>query len=255
MPSLISERPDLFHLYQSLQDGMAVRAISRARHVAAFAGLEAGSAVFAGLFAVNGTSLIPGPEFWARPDLQELATMGVKGLEAGTDLVAMDLEPLDTWRAWGGKLTIDWPAPERSWFRRAERNRLPVSAITLESQFVTSMPPADELVLTWDQLRVIPASWRAKLAEWRGVYYVFDVRRRSGYVGSAAGHENLLGRWMSYSDSGHGGNAGLKASQPSDLRFSILQRTSPDLLRPEVEHIEALWKRRLHTRDFGLNEN
>jgi len=44
-------------------------------------------------------------------------------------------------------------------------------------------------------------------------------------------------------------------SVPADLRFSILQRTSPDMETAEVVELEASWKARLHTREFGLNRN
>jgi hypothetical protein len=59
----------------------------------------------------------------------------------------------------------------------------------------------------------------------------------------------------SYACSGHSGNKELKNSQPGDLRFSILQRTSPDLDPETVIALEASWKTRLHTRELGLNRN
>lgn len=40
---------------------------------------------------------------------------------------------------------------------------------------------------------------------------------------------NILGRRRAYAQTGHGGNRELWASDFEDLRFSILQRTSPDL--------------------------
>jgi hypothetical protein len=42
--------------------------------------------------------------------------------------------------------------------------------------------------------------------EWRGIYYIFDVSDGKGYVGSAYGNDDLLGRWMNYTSVGHGGN-------------------------------------------------
>ena len=52
----------------------------------------------------------------------------------------------------------------------------------------------------------MPKRWQATLAEWRGIYYIFDVSDGRGYVGSAYGTDNLLGRWRNYAASGHGGN-------------------------------------------------
>ena len=58
-----------------------------------------------------------------------------------------------------------------------------------------------------------------------------------------------------YARSSHGGNRDLRDSKPEDLRFSILQRTSPDLEPDGIIQLEASWKKRLHTREFGLNRN
>ena len=83
----------------------------------------------------------------------------------------------------------------------------------------------------------------------------FDVKVGKGYVGSACGGENILGRWLNCAASGHGGNKKLKGRDPNDFLFTILQRTSPDMERAEVGQLEANWKDRLHTRDSGLNDN
>jgi len=93
------------------------------------------------------------------------------------------------------------------------------------------------------------------IQRWRGIYFTFDVRRRAGYVGSASGAANILGRWMDYAARGHGGNKMLRDSLPSELRFSILQRVSPDTDAVDVVHLEATWKARLHTISAGLNLN
>lgn len=76
------------------------------------------------------------------------------------------------------------------------------------------------------------------------------------YVGSAYGNENIMQRWKEYARTGHGGNKGLKARNPENFRFSILQRTSPDLPDTDVIALEGTWKDRLRSRvPFGLNEN
>jgi len=47
----------------------------------------------------------------------------------------------------------------------------------------------------------------------------------------------------------------LKRSNPDDFVFSILQLVGQSTPKEEVEKLEASWKRRLLTRDFGLNAN
>jgi hypothetical protein len=117
------------------------------------------------------------------------------------------------------------------------------------------MPDWHEIILSWAELQSLPSSWSAALAQWRGVYLIYDTSRRAGYVGSAYGTDNIEGRWRNYARSGHGGNVELRKSRPEDLRFSILQRTSPDLDPDAVIALESSWKNRLHTREFGLNRN
>src|SRR5690606_15142109 len=97
---------------------------------------------------------------------------------------------------------------------------------------------------------------RQALAQWRGIYYIFDRAAHLGYVGSASGGDNLLGRWQNYAASGDGGNRLLRGRNPEDFVFSILQRVSPDMTAEEIVSIENTWKDRLHTRaPYGLNDN
>src|SRR5216683_4620097 len=146
-----------------------------------------------------------------------------------------------------------WPGGERTWCRWADRNEFPVEAILEESVLVRDMPAADELTLSWEELRVLPRSWKSVLSQWRGVYLIVDVSDGKGYVGSAYGTDNLLSRWLSYAESGHGGNKKLRGRAPEGLRFSILKRVSPDMDAADVVRLEGTWKKRLHTREFGLN--
>ena len=162
----------------------------------------------------------------------------------------------DFYAHWKGRLIINWPPPERSWWRRAHRNELDVLAVLEESAFDAAMPGWDAIDLTWEDLRVLPTRWKAALAQWRGIYYIYDESDGKGYVGSAYGETNILGRWLDYAAHGHGGNRLLRQRDPATFRFTILQRVSPDLDAADVIRLEASWKRRLHTHHpQGLNEN
>jgi hypothetical protein len=135
-------------------------------------------------------------------------------------------------------------------------NTLRLSAVSNESAFVPEMPEWNKIDLSWAKLRSLPTRWKSALREWRGIYFIFDTSRKMGYVGAAYGKSNILGRWENYAASGHGGNRLLKKCNPKDLRFSILQRVSPDMSDAEILPIENSWKERLHTRHpFGLNDN
>lgn len=118
------------------------------------------------------------------------------------------------------------------------------------------MPRWNEIELTWEELAVIPTRWKSALSEWRGIYYIFDTSDGKGYVGSAYGKDNLLGRWLNYATHGHGGNVLLRQRDPTNFRFTILQRVSPDMEADDIIRLEGSWKQRLHThKPYGLNEN
>ena len=166
-----------------------------------------------------------------------------------------DLVETDILSKWKGKLIIDWPLPGIAWSRWAGTNKFAVDAILEESMLEGKMPDWRELVLTWEELHVMPKKWQSKLAEWRGIYFILDESSGKGYVGSAYGLENIYGRWLGYKKTGHGNNKLLLNCTPSDLRFSILERVSPDMDPKEIINHENGWKVRLHTREFGLNGN
>jgi hypothetical protein len=166
------------------------------------------------------------------------------------------LEPTEFYSSWKGRLVVGWPGPERSWWRRAHKNKFPILAIREESGFNEAMPAWNGLNLTWEELHILPIRWRNALSQWRAIYCIFDSKDRKGYVGSAYGENNLLGRWLNYASVGHGWNKLLRNRDPGNFNFSILERVSPDMEPSEIIRLESTWKDRLHTRaPEGLNDN
>jgi hypothetical protein len=254
LPWLAAEKPQVFNAYQQAQNPDAEKALMRADIVASFIAQEGEKAVFVGLYRRKECRPVTDAQFWAIPAVAELKPFGLRGVEGRETCLWFELEPTDIYSEWKGRLVIKWPAG-RLWWRRAKSNSFPIHAIHEESLLDAEMPPWQQLSLTWEDLRVLPTKWKAALRQWRGIYYIFDVKAGKGYVGSACGDENILGRWLDYAASGHGGNKKLKEREPSDFLFTILQRTSPDMERDEVRQLEASWKDRLHTRAYGLNDN
>jgi hypothetical protein len=259
IPWLAAEKPDVFNAYQQTQGEKLERAMTGAKYVASFLGREPGRALFVGLYEIGASRPLTFEQYWKVPAYAEMKEFGMHGFrqESGRESVLwFDLSLTDFYADWKGKLIVGWPPPERSWWRRAHKNDFPILAVLDESALVTSMPDWQDINLTWEQLAVLPTRWRAALSQWRGIYFIFDTLAGKGYVGSAYGATNILGRWLGYAKSGHGGNRLLKDRDPKTFRFSILQRVSPDMDADEVIRLEASWKERLHTRaPFGLNEN
>jgi hypothetical protein len=257
LPWLAAEKPDVFNAYQQTQSEKVEKAMGNADYVASFIGHEPGKALFIGLYSIGGTKALTHDDYWAVPAYIEMKAFGMKGPEANrSSILWFDLSLTDWYAQWKGKLVVGWPPPERSWWRWAQRNTIPVLAVLEDCALDAAMPEWDRIVLSWDELKVLPRRWRAALSQWRGIYYIFDTSDGKGYVGSAYGRDNLLGRWIAYSRKGHGGNALLLQREPRNFRFTILQRLSPDLDADDVIRIEASWKERLHTRQpQGLNDN
>lgn len=262
LPWLASEKPDFFNAYQQTQREKlekVMNAMVGVGYVASFIGSQPGKALFVGLYTIAASRPLTYEEFWQIPAYVAMKAFGLKGWthkDRKKKVIWFELATTSFYSSWKGKLIVGWPTPERAWWRRAHRNAFPVIAIREDSALESAMPPWNEIVLDWKELGVLPSQWKAALSEWRGIYYIVDTSDGKGYVGSAYGADNLLGRWQSYAASGHGGNRELRKRDPRDFRFSILQRVSPDMEASDVIRLEASWKQRLHThRPHGLNDN
>lgn len=262
LPWLAADKPEVFNAYQQTQGPKLEKVMSALQgvgFVASFIGHEPGKAIYVGLYRIGESRPLTLSEYWQVPAYIEMKTFGMRGFTPNQDrssLLWFDLSLTDFYAHWKGKLIVGWPPPERSWWRRAHRNEFPVLAVLEDSALTARMPAWNEVALSWEELGVLPVRWRAAIEQWRCIYYIFDASDGKGYVGSAYGAENLLGRWLNYSATGHGGNRLLRSRDPRHFRFSILQLLAPDLDAADVIRLEATWKERLHTRaPDGLNDN
>jgi hypothetical protein len=258
LPWLAVEKPHVYNAYQQFQRPKVAAAFQTVKYIASFMGREAGRALYVGLYGIRGWQMIGRKAFEQRADIKEVYRAGWSGLndDAVESIHWFDLALTRFYAQWTGKLVIRWPGKELSWWRRAAKNEFEIVTVHEESVLDSAMPPWNELRLTWDELKLIPKRWKVALQEWRGIYFIYDKSDRKGYVGSAYGEMNILGRWENYAAGGHGDNRLLKQRQPDNFSFSILQRLSPDLPADEVIQIESTWKVRLNTRaPFGLNDN
>ena len=105
--------------------------------------------------------------------------------------------------------------------------------------------------------------WRKALSAVKGVYLINDTNTGKLYIGSAYGEDGLWGRWSEYvATDGHGGNKALKALIAADgmyaykhFQFSILMLLPKTVTPDEAIRKEQLFKRKLGTNSFGLNNN
>ncbi len=254
-PWLAAERHDLFNAYQQAQGEKLEKAMQRAKYIASFIGHKPEKALFGGLYEVKGAQQITRKQFLDKKANRELKSYGMKGLQRAS-LLWFELVLSNFYLEWRGKLIVTWPGLERSWWRWADRNNISVFAIVEDSQLVANMPDWDQINFRWSELGILPSQWKAALSQWRGIYYIFDISDGKGYVGSAYGEHNLLGRWLNYAARGHGGNSRLRNRDASNFQFTILELVSPNMAATDVIRLEVSWKQRLHTRQpHGLNDN
>ena len=100
------------------------------------------------------------------------------------------------------------------------------------------------------------------LSATKGIYLISDTKTGKLYVGSAYGEDGIWGRWKDYARTkGHGNNKTLKELIQNDkgygnnFKFSILMLLPNTITADQAIKKETLFKNKLGTNTFGLNNN
>ena len=175
-----------------------------------------------------------------------------------------DLEHIDLLKDYEGRLTIDWGNSARMWHQKGTTGK-PIVAIQADEKKVFS--GFENLILTYDELKeivenpTIYEAWHTALSSVNAIYLIVDQETGKQYVGSAYGKDGLLGRWSCYVNSLHGNNKLMKeliCAYPESyhhFQFSILQILPKTATDDEVIQTESLYKKKLLTIPFGMNDN
>jgi hypothetical protein len=175
-----------------------------------------------------------------------------------------DLEEVSGFEDFKNRVVIDWGNSPLTWHQWLSDKEV---VEILPKGYVKEFPGYLNFILRHDELVEIMRNpeanreWHRMLSAVAGIYLIADVKTGRQYVGSACGSEGILGRWIEYAKSPHGGNAQLavlSAENPDyaeHLRFTILHTLPRTLPKNEVIAWEALFKKKLGTRAFGLNLN
>lgn len=178
-----------------------------------------------------------------------------------------DLQVCDELEELFDRLIIDWGGAALSWFQ----NKLDKEIFQiLAPGFVTIFPGWDEVNITYQELKAIIQNpdgnpdWAQFLKSHDGVYLILDNLTGRQYVGSATGENaGLWGRWTGYAKDGHNGNKLLEElliergdSHKQNFTFSLHHVFARGAMtKKDVLEYESLLKRKLGSRDFGLNAN
>jgi hypothetical protein len=206
---------------------------------------------------------LPAPHLWLFAGLYE--SRGAKRQEEGEFFY--DLDEIPECRELNGRLVIHFKRPGRQSYLKAERwaEQMLVHEVCPSPMTIRTFPGYRNVDISFQELqhlsREAPTSWVSALSSVGGVYLLTDVNLGRLYVGSASGQGGIWHRWMSYANSGHGGNRELRAllkatpEQSTNWRFSILELADVTASDETVQARESHWKNILVTRRHGLNAN
>jgi hypothetical protein len=243
--SLWRDHCEMFERYQSTQDPQRRRYVA-APYWASVVVPPADDTLFVGLYAAALAGSAP-------PDMIDPPTGMAPGSGNGRQYDLYNCRRLDALAEYVGRLSVDWGPGTRSWVQRGDGGAKPIVTLTRKLQ-EERFSGFTRFVANLSELEAMPQRWQEALLSARGIYLLACPRTYEHYVGQAACEEGFLGRWHEYVASGHGGNVGLRLRDPSDYQVSVLEVLGTNDL-PRIGEIEALWKRKLLSRNIGLNLN
>lgn len=177
------------------------------------------------------------------------------------------LEPVSGFEALEDRLVVDWGEGTRAWVQWLKPEAPKRVIELLPEGHEGDFPGYGDVLLPFSSLvRIVGhpeanRSWHVALSQVAGIYLIADATSGQLYVGSAHGQGGILSRWSAYVRSGHGGNKRLidalaeDGSRREHWQFSILRTLPLSMTAREVHAVEALYKRKLGSRAFGLNAN
>lgn len=215
--------------------------------IVSFLGEQGRKSRFIGVFKINGYKTLPNKNFYY--NISEVS---------GFD----DMKE---------RVIVDWVSLPRAWHQWIHQvDKKPIVEILPAKTFVNkAFTDYLDFVLDFSELKNIINNsdsfreWHLMLSAVKGIYLILDKKTGDKYVGSAYNEgDGILGRWREYvNTNGHGNNKRLKEIITVDenyskhFQFTILMTLPMTMTKPEVIKREQLFKLKLGTKTFELNEN
>lgn len=160
------------------------------------------------------------------------------------------------------RVIINWGTATLSWYQWLNNSK---EVIQIHPGLhYTQFTDYFDFILSFQQLKEIVTNqygdWKNMLSATKGIYLINDTKTGRLYVGSAYGDDGIWGRWTSYvKTNGHGNNKTLKefialdSNYACNFCFSILMLLPKTVTSKQAIEKEELFKKKLGTRSFGLN--
>lgn len=245
----------LLNAYQSVQSKPVFDACD---YIMSFMAIDGNNCTYVGIYKVGNKSTLG--EIMKTRDIPDL---GMADYYQDSHNY-YDLTELDFMSDLKDRLIINWGKAQIRWHQYLQPKEV---VELLPVGYVKEFPGYDDLILAFSDLKIIinnkdaNREWHRMLASVAGVYLILDTITGMQYVGSAYGKEGILGRWTTYTKTGHGGNQQLIAllketpDRYNYFQYSILKILPTALVKEDVLKYETLYKQKLGTRAFGLNMN
>lgn len=236
----------VFEDYQSLQ--LTTKRAQFARpYWAAFFGTWDGRTVFGGLYKVGQPAVVM--------DEVEVPISGDRFPAAAVE--RYETSSSESMDEYSGRLYVAWgggPSGKRAWSQRAEVQNKIVTELHIDPE-ERPFPGLMELALPLSAIIEAPSGWAQRLAAARGIYLLTCPATGELYVGSATAIGGFWSRWLEYFQTGHGGNVGLIGRERVDWIVSVLEVAGSSHTSDDILAMEQRWKRKLLSRELGLNRN
>ncbi len=232
---LIKDREELLK-YQQLQSKPIFHDCD---YIISFIGQERSKSILFGIFKVNGVTEENGEYNYS-------------------------LEQLSDFDYLYNRVIIDWGHNAIAWHQWYKQPKEIIQI--LPKGFLGSFQGLLNFVLDFNELEQLinnPESnedWKNHLSSVNGIYLILDSKTGNQYIGSANGQGGIWQRWTDYSKTHHGGNNQLivlckDEHYHKNFRYSVLQTLPSNITKKEIDKIESLYKEKLGTKTFGLNDN
>ncbi len=175
-----------------------------------------------------------------------------------------ELEYADILKEFENRLIIKWGDATRVWHQKGTTEK---EIVAIQTSHNEEFVGYENVVLPYEKLKEVVENdvdyklWYTALSNVKAVYLILDVKNGQQYVGSAYGNRGLLERWECYVDTFHGNNKLMReviCDHPDRyqfFQFSILQIFSMSTPDDIIINAENLWKRKLGTKEYGMNAN